>query len=71
MLTLLIHLGYLGYRSDTEEAFIPNNEILNEYVNSITNSDWGEVTEALKSSKAALEAVWRGDEAFVAKAVCG
>lgn len=69
VLTLLVHLGYLGYRSDTEEVFIPNNEILNEYVNSIKNSDWGEVTEALKNSKAALEAVWKGNEDFVAKAV--
>ncbi len=69
VLTLLVHLGYLGYRSDTEEVFIPNHEILNEYVNSISNSDWGEVTEALKNSKAALEAVWRGDEDYVAKAV--
>ncbi len=68
VLTLLVHLGYLGYRSDTEEVFIPNHEILNEYVNSISNSDWGEVTEALKNSKAALEAVWRGDEDYVAKA---
>ena len=69
VLTLLVHLGYLGYRSDREEVFIPNHEILNEYVNSITNSDWGEVTEALKNSKAALEAVWNGNEEFVARAV--
>lgn len=57
VLTLLVHLGYLGYRSDREEVFIPNHEILNEYINSISNSDWREVTEALKNSKAALEAV--------------
>ncbi|MEZ3434578.1 MAG: ATP-binding protein [Lachnospiraceae bacterium] len=69
VLTLLIHLGYLGYRSDESEVFIPNYEILNEYINSISNSDWGEVTEALRNSKEALKAVWRGDEAFVAKAV--
>lgn len=27
VLTLLIHLGYLGYDSQYQEAFIPNNEI--------------------------------------------
>lgn len=27
VLTLLIHLGYLGYDMDAEEAFIPNKEI--------------------------------------------
>lgn len=69
VLTLLVHLGYLGYRSDTEEVFIPNHEILNEYVTSISNSDWGEVSRALKNSKAALEAVWNGNEFSVAKAV--
>lgn len=69
VLTLLVHLGYLGYRSDTEEVFIPNNEILNEYVTSISNSDWGEVSKALKNSKAALEAIWSCNEALVAKAV--
>lgn len=67
VLTLLVHLGYLGYHSDREEVFIPNYEILNEYVNSISNSDWGEVSKALKNSKDALEAVWNGEEALVAK----
>ncbi len=69
VLTLLVHLGYLGYRSDREEVFIPNQEILNEYVTSISNSDWGAVSKALKNAKDALEALWAGDEAFVAKAV--
>ncbi len=31
VLTLLIHLGYLGYDSDAEEAFIPNKEIRKFY----------------------------------------
>ena len=69
VLTLLVHLGYLGYRSDLEEVFIPNEEILNEYVTSISNSDWGEVSRALKHSREALAAVWNRDEAAVAKAV--
>lgn len=69
VLTLLVHLGYLGYRSDTEEVFIPNEEILNEYITAVSNSDWGEVSKALKNSRAALEAVWNRDEALVAKAV--
>jgi len=51
VLTLLVHLGYLGYRSDREEVFIPNQEILNEYVTSISNSDWGAVSKALKERR--------------------
>lgn len=31
VLTLLIHLGYLGYDTDTGEVFIPNKEILDEF----------------------------------------
>ncbi len=69
VLTLLVHLGYLGYRSDRGEVFIPNEEILNEYTTSISNSDWGEVSKALKNSRIALDAVWNQDEALVAKAV--
>ncbi len=69
VLTLLVHLGYLGYRSDTQEVFIPNEEILNEYITSISNSDWGEVSRALKNSREALNAIWNRDEALVAKAV--
>lgn len=62
VLTLLVHLGYLGYLSDTGEVFIPNHEILNEYVTAIANSDWGEVSRALKYSRQAPEAVWNRDE---------
>ena len=69
VLTLLVHLGYLGYRSDRGEVFIPNEEILNEYITSISNSDWGEISKALKNSRSALDAVWNRDEALVAKAV--
>lgn len=51
VLTLLVHLGYLGYRSETGEVFIPNQEILNEYITAISNSDWGEVSQALRASR--------------------
>lgn len=50
VLTLLIHLGYLTYDSDHKTVKIPNNEIRQEYVNSVSASDWGEVSRALKES---------------------
>lgn len=50
VMTLLIHLGYLAFDFDHQEAFIPNMEIRNEFANAIRNSDWGEVTRALKRS---------------------
>ncbi len=36
VLTLLIHLGYLGYDSETQEAFIPNKEIIMEFENAMS-----------------------------------
>jgi hypothetical protein len=50
VLTLLIHLGYLAYDSENKVVKIPNNEVRNEYVNSVAALDWGEVSIALKQS---------------------
>ena len=59
VLTLLIHLGYLGYDFDHKCVFIPNNEIRQEYVNAVSVSDWGEVSKALKNSADTLNAIWQ------------
>ena len=59
VLTLLIHLGYLGYDSNEKCVFIPNNEIISEYVNAVSVSDWGEVSQALKNSADILNAIWQ------------
>lgn len=56
VLTLLIHLGYLGYDYDNKCVSIPNNEIRAEYVNAISVSDWGEISKALKNSADTL--IW-------------
>ncbi len=40
VLTLLVHLGYLTYDEDTEEVFIPNHEIAEEFLNAIDGSGW-------------------------------
>ncbi len=38
VLTLLIHIGYLGYDAETKEAFIPNKEIIGEFENAMSVS---------------------------------
>jgi hypothetical protein len=58
VLTLLIHLGYLGYDFSTEEVFIPNSEVASVFVTSIKNVDWKEVTKAVRSSEELLQATW-------------
>jgi hypothetical protein len=67
VLTLLIHLGYLGYDFSTKEVFIPNSEVASEFCNAIEDTDWHEVVKAVKSSKKLLQATWNQDINAVAK----
>ena len=67
VLTLLIHLGYLGYHYSARSVFIPNDEIRAEYVNAVSVSDWGELSKALKNSADTLQAIWQGREKQVAE----
>ena len=60
VLTLLIHLGYLSYDYENKTVKIPNNEVREEYVNSVSVSDWGEISKALKNSADTLQAIWQG-----------
>lgn len=69
ILTLLIHLGYLGYDSETEEAFIPNKEIVREFENAMSVGGWSEVMSVLKASEKLLEDTLHGDGESVAKAL--
>ncbi len=67
VLTLLIHLGYLGYDQANRCVFIPNSEIRFEYVNAVSVSDWGEVSKALRNSADTLNAIWQGQPREVAE----
>ncbi len=67
VLTLLIHLGYLGYDSEEKKAFIPNKEIIEEFETSMSVSGWAEVMRVLKASEKLLEDTLRGDEEAVAR----
>lgn len=69
VMTLLVHLGYLGYDFDHQEVFIPNQEIENEFANAVRNSDWGAVTRALELSQNTLKAIWNKKEEQVAQAI--
>ncbi len=69
VLTLLIHLGYLGYDSINKCVFIPNGEVRAEYVNAVSVSDWGEVSKALKNSADTLHAIWQRRSEQVAEGI--
>ena len=69
VLTLLIHLGYLAYDSEAEEAFVPNREVLGEYANSVRDGGWDEVARSIAASDELLRALVAGDAEAVAAGV--
>ena len=69
VLTLLVHLGYLTYDSDTESVMIPNKEVSQEYMNAISTMNWSGVIDAVETSRQLLEALWNMDEEAVAAGV--
>ena len=50
VLTLLIHLGYLAYDSEKKEIYIPNQEVADEFKNSVEFSGWKGISSALAAS---------------------
>ena len=69
VLSLLIHLGYLGYESQSGEVFIPNREIQDEFSTSTRTKGWHDIFKAFRASEELLEATWSGDEEKVAEMV--
>lgn len=67
VLTLLIHLGYLGYDAGEKEAFIPNREIAGEFENAMSVGGWPEVMRVLRASEKLLEDTLHCDEESVAE----
>ena len=68
--TALIHLGYLGYNYSEQTCFIPNYELMKEWINVLEDTpDYEGVAELIRESKRLLEATWKGDEDAVAEAV--
>lgn len=50
VLTLLVHLGYLTYNSETKEITIPNHEISEQFISTVKILGWNEVINSLKIS---------------------
>ena len=54
VLTLLVHLGYLSYDSETQSVTIPNTEVAEEFENAVGVAGWGELSKAVNSSLSLL-----------------
>lgn len=69
VLTLLVHLGYLTFDSETYEVAIPNYEVSEQFASTIRNKDWAEVSKSLKVSDELLQATLNCDAEKVAHLV--
>ena len=70
ILTLLIHLGYLGYHADRKTVFIPNREIADEYVSCMKVTGlWKETMETVLASRQLLSDTLKGNTKKVAEAI--
>ena len=68
--TYLIHLGYLAYDEETEQCYIPNREVRDQWILSIKQSpDYRGVMELVNASKQLVESTQNGDFAAVADAL--
>ena len=68
ILTLLVHLGYLGYLFDTKEVYIPNKEVFDEFVTAMTvEGKWAKTIEAVQQSKELLKLTINGKADEVAE----
>ena len=70
VLTLLIHLGYLTYDFDTKTAWIPNAEVRQEFINSISDtSEYKKVMLAIEQSDKLLKYTLARDAEKVAEMI--
>lgn len=69
VLTLLIHLGYLAYDWKKRSAYIPNEEIRQEFLYATEEKKWDELIAFQKESKALLDATWDMDCEAVAEGI--
>lgn len=69
VLTLLIHLGYLAYDADHEEAFIPNREIRQYFEDTLEETGWDDLVQTIQESEELLQLTQAGDADAVAEAL--
>ena len=61
VLTLLVHLGYLGYDAQKKEAYIPNREIQYKFIN-VIEDQWSSTFEVIFMSGELLQVTLKADE---------
>ena len=67
VLSLLIHLGYLGFDDEKSEVFIPNREIMDEFKSSTKDAEWLDAFASFRTSLELVKATWAEDSDKVAE----
>ena len=67
VLSLLIHLGYLGFDDEKSEVYIPNREILDEFKAATKDGEWVAAFETFRISLELIQATWAEDSDKVAE----
>lgn len=68
-LTALIHLGYLGYDAEEEEAYMPNYEVSMAYKQALETGNWKEIAKTISNCERLLRATIRKESDKVAEYV--
>ena len=66
VLTLLVHLGYLGFNADDNTVYIPNEEAGKELLRAVKGSSRKEVVNLINQSELLLQSTLNGDGKAVA-----
>ncbi len=69
VLTLLVHLGYLAYDKTAGNVFIPNLEIIQEYLRAVKVGGWDGLIQSLERSEDLLKSTWAMDGEAVAEGI--
>ena len=69
VLTLLVHLGYPSFDYDSSTVRIPNNEVQQEFINSIEDGGWDFLVTSIKESEKLMKATLAEDFETVAKMI--
>lgn len=69
IITLLIHLGYLAYHQNRQTAYIPNEEIREEFLDAVEENKWNELVEFEQRSNDLLDATLNKETEKVAAGI--
>ena len=69
VLTILIHLGYLAYDREKQEAYIPNYEVRQIFEGNLMNTKWDSVIKAVQNSECLLKTTGTADSVVFRRSI--